>query len=297
MGNVNIVEWSKGIAYEIAFWNNVYRWNHTFQGMMDWSNYNKVINLEGFDANQYLSSLDNPVVLDVGCGMSYATGNYICRGDSKQLLDIHYIDPLANYFNRILHKYHKQLPEIEFGMIEYLSAFYTQHDVDLVMVQNALDHSANPIKGIYEALDILRINGILYLNHHVNEAETEHYKGFHKYNICQEGDNLIIWNKSERWNINELLAPIADVKVSFENNRHVVAVITKKATINTSLLSDKADIKQLCKVVMQQSMWQRNISTSVKLKMEYWKFNIIQFFAQSLPHSMKMRIKRFIKQA
>ena len=22
--------WFSGIAYEVAFWNNVYRWNHTF---------------------------------------------------------------------------------------------------------------------------------------------------------------------------------------------------------------------------------------------------------------------------
>lgn len=47
-------KWLNGISYEVAFWNNVYRWSHTFKGMMEWSNYDSVIQLEGFDANEYL---------------------------------------------------------------------------------------------------------------------------------------------------------------------------------------------------------------------------------------------------
>lgn len=42
----HIAIWSKGIPYEIAFWNNVFRWKHTFNGMMEWSNFNFVIDLE-----------------------------------------------------------------------------------------------------------------------------------------------------------------------------------------------------------------------------------------------------------
>lgn len=297
MKDVDFNKWSNGIVYEIAFWNNVYRWSHTFNGMMEWSNHGGVINLEQYDVNAYLSSLSNPLVLDVGCGMSYATGNYIECSGRLQGLNIHYIDPLAFQFNKILHSYHKQLPEIEFGMIEYLSAFYPNHDVDMVIVQNALDHSANPIKGIYEALDTLRINGILYLNHHPNEAETEHYKGFHQYNICKEANDLIIWNKSERWSINQILSSIAEVKVCHGDNGHVIAIIKKTKEVPVNLLCDKNDKKALCHHLMSYLLEHQGLSRTLCNILSYWKYNTIQFFAQALTYDQKMKVKKLIKQA
>ena len=179
----DISKWLRGIAYEIAFWNNVYRWKWTFQGMMNWSHYGKAIDLELFDANAFLAPLDNAQLLDVGCGMSYVTGNHVKEGDTLRPIPLHYVDALAPYFNKILKKRKKDLPAIEFGMVEYLSAFYSPGSVDMVIIQNALDHSAQPVKGILESLHVLKEGGVLYLNHHPNEAETEHYKGFHQYNI------------------------------------------------------------------------------------------------------------------
>lgn len=161
-------KWLEGISYEVAFWNNVYRWPHTFQGMMGWAHYGSTICLEGFDANHFLLANDHPSVYDVGSGMSYAVGDHLEKGGKLIPLDIHYIDPLAFHFNRILKKYKKKLPPIEFGMTEYLSAFI--HDASLITIQNALDHSSAPIKGIVEALLALRKGGVLYLNHHPNEA-------------------------------------------------------------------------------------------------------------------------------
>lgn len=297
MKELDFNKWSDGIAYEIAFWNNVYRWEHTFQGMMNWSNHGGVICLEKFDANAFLTTIPTPLILDVGCGMSYATGNYMERHGQLEKLDIHYVDPLASHFNRILHAYHKPLPEIEFGMIEYLSAFYPNHPVDMVIVQNALDHSANPIKGIYEALDTLRLQGILYLNHHPNEAVTEHYKGFHQYNICQENGQLIIWNESERWNINKILEPIASVEVCCGDEGHIIAVMRKNAEVPAHLLCDKDDKRALCQQMMSQMSWQNNFRHSIRQQLKYWKYNTIQFLAQSLPYDYKMKIKKIIKQA
>ena len=127
--------------------------------------------------------------------LSYATGNYIEINGTKTALDLHYVDPLADVFNDIKKRYHRNLPDIEFGMVEYLSDFFPRHDADLIIIQNALDHSAMPIKGIQEAFSTLKTGGILYLNHHPNEAETEQYKGFHQYNIDEENGKLVIWNK------------------------------------------------------------------------------------------------------
>lgn len=290
-------KWTQGISYEIAFWNNVYRWKHTFDGMMSWSHYGREICLEGFDANRFLAAREKPVVLDVGCGMSYATGNHVNKHDGLTPLDIHYVDPLADYFNEILRRHNRQLPAIEFGMMEYLSSFYPKHDLDMIIIQNALDHSANPYKGIVEAIDCLTTEGILYLNHHPNEAETEHYKGFHQYNIINEDGHLIIWNRNGRHDVNKLLEGFAETTVTTHENGHVIAVIRKTADVPQEQLAVKQDRQQLAKMLIGMSKSQRSIWQSVKFNMQYTKYNIIQFFAQALTWEMKMSLKRAIKQA
>lgn len=105
--NIVTEKWLDGIAYEIAFWNNVYRWPHTFKGMMGWAHYGSKINLEGFDANDFLLKFSNPKVYDVGSGMSYAIGDRIEKQGEEIALDVHYMDPLAFHFNHILGKYKK----------------------------------------------------------------------------------------------------------------------------------------------------------------------------------------------
>lgn len=293
----NIRKWIEGIPYEVAFWNNVYRWKRPFNGLMKWSHYGNFIELECFDASQFLDNQENPIVLDVGAGMSYATGNFIEKNGEKLPLDIHYVDPLAPFFNKILKKYKKNLPEIDFGMMEYLSAFYPNHDVDLVIIQNALDHSSNPLKGIFEALDTLRLGGKLYLNHHPNEAETEHYKGFHQFNIFAENGRLIIWNKSERYDIAEVLKGFADVVTATGDSGHVVAIITKNADVPQELLCDKNDKKVLAEALLEQAFLNFSFGKRLKMSVLYWKYNFIQFVIQGLPWSMRMRIKRLIKQS
>ncbi len=292
--------WIKGIPYEIAFWNNVYRWRHTFQGLINWSKYGSVISLEGYDANTELSALPySPIVLDVGCGMSYATGNFLeATGGEKRSLDIRYIDPLADYYNAILRKYKKQLPDIEFAMAEYLSAFYPQNSIDLIVIQNALDHSARPMKSITESITVLKNGGVLYLNHHVNEAEMEKYKGFHQYNICEDDGKLLIWNNADRYDVEKEIADFAVIeKVEKQKTGHVIAIIRKTREVPMQFLADKKDKRELCTILVKMTRRNDTISGFIKRKAVFWKYNCLQFFAQSLPWTVKMRLKRFIKQA
>lgn len=290
-------QWTKGIVYEVAFWNNVCRWDRTFQSTMQWSHLGGPISLEGFNAQDFLVAQPHPVVLDVGCGMSYATGNFIERDGMLTPIEIHYVDPLAAYFNQIAQRHHRQLPEVEFGMMEHLSAFFPQQDVSMVVIQNALDHSANPIKGIIEALHTVRTGGVVYLNHHPNEAETEQYKGFHQYNICLEDQQLVIWNKQERQVINDIISDFATINVWQQSDtRHVIAVIRKTADIPQDLLTAKLEIQELCKNVMSIQALSQNVGRTLRQQFRYWLFNCIQFFAQSLTYENKMRLKQLIKQ-
>lgn len=297
-------KWLDGISYEVAFWNNVYRWRHTFKGLMEWSNLGRVINLDGFDANAFLLRQDHPKVYDVGAGMSYAIGSLLKNADNELVpLDVHYVDPLAFHFNHILRKRHKSLPPIEFGMAEFLSAFIPDHDASLITIQNALDHSANPMKGIAEALVSLRGGGVLYLNHHPNEAEMEKYTGFHQYNIdTDDGGELIIWNRQTRHNVSQLLDGYASVKTSRMADGHIVAVITKNAT--SSPLPDGLQSyvgshgqKELCEALLQYQFTHSSMSRRVKDSFYDCLYNTVQFFVQMLPWSVKMKLKRMIKQA
>ena len=297
-------QWLDGIGYEVAFWNNVYRWPHTFRGMMGWSNYGSAIDLEGFDANAFLVSFDHPQVYDVGSGMSYAVGTSLSKADgTAEPLRIHYMDPLAFHFNRILDKYGKDLPRIEFGMVEYLSAFIPDADATLITVQNALDHSANPIKGIVEALLSLRNGGVLYLNHHPNEAETEKYKGFHQYNIDEKDGELVIWNKNEHVNVSRLLADAATVETKRIDNGHIIAVITKTFSgrhlpESLSRFSDEQrDRSELCRILLLYQQSRMSLARNLKDRLNYCLFNTVQCFAQMLPWSLKMKVKRLIRQA
>ena len=290
-------KWTKGIEYEVAFWNNVYRWKHTYEGMMGWSNYGKEIKLENFDAHAFLVASDSRKVLDVGCGMSYATGNHISLDGQLCPIDIHYVDPLASYFNAILKRHKRRLPNIEFGMMEYLSDFYPSNSVDLIVIQNALDHSSMPIRGIIESLNVIKIGGVLYLNHHVNEAETEHYKGFHQYNIMYEDGKMIVWSKDHRWDINELLQPCAEVTACYnDDTRHVVAVIKKTSDVSDVLLRNQ-DRKDLANILLLMCSERKSICSTLTHKLNFWKFNTIQFVVQALPWNIKMKLKKIIGQS
>ena len=289
--------WIKGVGYETAFWNNVFRWKHTYNGLMQWSNYGDVISLEGFDANEFLLKHDTPRVLDVGCGMSYATGDFINRDGEKEKLDIHYVDFLAVEFNKILKRHKRQLPEIEFGMMEYLSVFFDKVNPHLIVIQNALDHSSQPVKSIIEAIRVLPLGGTLYLNHHPNEAETEKYKGFHQFNVNEKDGNLIIWNKEDETNVNQLVDGFADIEVKRHENGHIIAIITKVADVPQSIVDDKKDMCEMCNAFLAESLKSSSISRSIALKSKYCFFNITQFFAQALPWSLKMKVKKLIGQA
>lgn len=153
------------------------------------------------------------------------------------------------------------------------------------------------MKSIYESIDVLKKGGCLYLNHHINEAETEHYKGFHQYNICREDGKLIIWNKNERHDVAELTAGFAELTVGLTENGHVAAVIRKTADVPQSLIDDKGDKRALCSLFMENARTASSPWHGLKNSAAYWKYNILQFFIQSLPWALKMKLKKLIRQA
>ena len=218
------IRWLKGIPYEISFWNSYYSHPKSLAALYSWSDYGRKCRLDGFDIQDFISQCgDHPLMIDVGCALSYVLGTEFDNPGAE----LHLIDPLAKFYNRILDKYHNNRQRLREGMIELLSTLYAPGSVDVVHVRNALDHCANPMLGIFEALQVLRQGGVLYLHHHINEAERESYNGFHQYNIECRDSKLMIWNRSDSIDVAKELDGVADVKCSVHDNQYVVAIITK----------------------------------------------------------------------
>lgn len=286
----NTINWIDGIPYELTFWEYSFRYKKRLQSLLTWSKLNSTLCLQGWDAMGFLSSLSrpNPIVLDVGCGMSYATGNLDFQ---MRPLNIHYVDALANDFNSIKNKYQPSLPNIEFGMMEYIGAFYPNHDISLIIIQNALDHCSNPMKAILEALDALHIGGCLYLNHHPNEAEYEHYRGFHKFNICVDNAlHLLVWNQSEHIVVDDEVRSFATILCT-EKDGNPIAILTKTANIPPELLHREQDVQVLCNALLHTANVICSPAQLIKKKCHITFYKIVQAFIQLFPWKIRQNIK------
>jgi len=281
--------WVNGIPYEIAFWEGLFSNKKRIESLFSWSKYNKEIELTHFDVSLFLAQKQNPIVLDVGCGMSFSNGDKL---NGKQL-NVSYIDPLAPFFNKIIEKKKLNLPMITFGFIEYLSSF-VHHKASLIIVQNALDHSKNPLKGILECIESLEIGGVLYLRHFINEAETESYRGFHQYNISTENHELIIWNKETKTNINFFLKDFTQTKVNTSGNE-VIAVITKQKELPYGLIDYKQDIANLSNQYIEIIENLNKMSFAFLYHWNFLRLRTIQQFAQLFSWKTRQRIKKLIK--
>ncbi len=282
-------DWTNGIPYEIAFWKGVYSNKRSLDNLFKWSKFNKEIELANFDVKLFLSQKDFPLVVDAGCGMSFSIGD---KFDGKQL-NVCYIDPLAAYYNNIIETKKLDLPKITFGFIEYLSVFVPKK-ASLIIVQNALDHSKNPLKGILECIESLEIGGVLYLKHFKNEAETENYRGFHQYNISLEDDYIYIWNKEIKTNINFFLRDFAEIKTSICGNE-VIAVITKKEELTNGLINCKKDIANLSHDYLEFIQNLDKLSYTFSYQWNCLKFRIIHLFIQQFSWKRRQKIKNLIK--
>ena len=286
-----------GIAYEEAFWRSQFSVRRARKGLYAWSRYGRDIQLKNFDIIGFLDEWESdrgerPVVLDVGSGASFCTGN-LSHGKE---IDIHYIDPLAPYYNRMIEKTRpRHFPSVEFGTIEQLSAFYPGGNAAFIHVQNALDHCQSPVRGIIECLRCLAVGGILYLKHFPNEAERENYRGFHQYNIDHNDSSLIIWNKQERHNINNLLDGFTEITVSLSDIGEVIAVITKTGKVPPNLYDDSDNLHELCEMQMQTALAFNSFGFSQKYHIYRRFYIIIQHIMRWFSPKFKSKLKSWIR--
>ena len=282
--------WLNGIPYEIAFWSSIYNNRKSRNKLFLWTQNNCGINQRLFNLDEFLSDKKQSTVLDVGCGMSFRT-KYLLEGYE---VNLHYIDPLADFFNKIAIKTKVNVPTIRFGMLEYLSAFYKAEDISLIFIFNALDHSQDPLKGLFECFEVLTIGGVIYLQHHNNEAETESYRGFHQFNITIINQELIIWNKKNRYNINEMFDGIAEVITDFTGDEPT-AIIKKIKNNPEKYTNDNNDRLFLCENLINLTQNMFSLSYVIKFHIKLRWYFLIHFYMQFFSFSFKTKIKNIIR--
>lgn len=84
---------------------------------------------------------------------------------------------------------------------------------DIVWCANSLDHSIDPVIGLYNIINVCRDGGGVILMFHPNEAEREEYAGLHQWNLNTDGQRLTLTRKGQRFDLMKLLDGQADIQV------------------------------------------------------------------------------------
>jgi SAM-dependent methyltransferase len=124
------------------------------------------------------------------------------------------VDALAEQYERLLRDAGITPPVLtQQGEVERLTERFPKNSFDLVNMENALDHSYDPLLGIRQMLEVVKPGGYVLLLHDVNEAHRTGYVGFHQWNFCAENGHFIIWNRKTRISVNDALGDIAEITV------------------------------------------------------------------------------------
>lgn len=263
-----------GEIYDVRFENGIENWADGITSEIEF-NKKHAMEKEGRYHKELLNSLNNDLVLSARgeCGdiiydylydgavlMDIGSSSVAKYGDilpNGMHIESYAIDALAFFYNRLYEKYALKVNNrIKFGLFEFMAAFYKKNSVDVILIENALDHSINPVKGILECLEILKEKGLLRLFHRKCEAVYEGYAGFHQWNI-DYNDNLelIVWNNKNYINVNKLLGTDVEIRIipmpaEKRIDQYFVVEIQKRSTYNyTKYVNVELENRQLAKVL------------------------------------------------
>lgn len=267
-----ITHWLDGIELELNFWN---KWINEKGGIYKEDFLRRIADTPKIEDETFIIFSSKPFrVLDAGAGPISCFGIIGSLGK----IELTACDPLADAYARVLEA-NKIVPYVktEFAYFERLTDKYKTNYFDHVHVRNALDHAFDALTGIYELLHVLKTNATLRLVHAENEAEHEHYQGFHQWNFTEDNGKFIIWNRDTNINISDTLRNIADVAVttkSMEDGRRLIDVaIHKKITENilsqrtiSQYFLDKVLLNKLISLTIEKNIQERKSEKTIRRK-------------------------------
>lgn len=210
-------KWLSGIHSEIKFWDYFISGDYfrdkgrTKQAWEDYISSERKFTLDEEIPDEYRNREYNFV--DIGCGAYSRCGIVSDKVNLKRT----YVDPLAWIYNKLKNKYNTNNGiNITTGFVEMLDEVLPENEFDMVHMSNSLDHCFNPIFALYQLIRTCKIGGKVILRHAENEAERGNYHGFHQWNLSLKNDeqSFVVWNKSHRYDICDLLAEYVDFELS-----------------------------------------------------------------------------------
>lgn len=134
-------------------------------------------------------------VLDVGAGPLTSVGPCWPGRD----LVVTAVDPLADEYNRVLDA-EGIVPPIRTIAAhgERLVEMFGEGVFDLAHSRNALDHSYDPVGVIGQMYRVIRPGGAIFLQHSIDEGQTNGYSGLHQWNFRVEQGRFVVWNHQGR---------------------------------------------------------------------------------------------------
>lgn len=226
-------KWQQGIADEVAFWDAFFE----TKNFGDPTDYNFRLD-PTTELQQHIKDLligvENPLILDVGAGPLTFLGKNI----NGVPVCIYPVDALAAYYNIILLKYNIAPPvKTLFQESEELDQLVGIVKPDLIVAQNTLDHSYDPVRAILQMPLVVKPTGVIYLNHYKNTAEHCGHVGLHQWNFDLLNDELIVSSDSCQFNVNyELKSKFSDFNLSIENrynpDNNQIETIIRRVNIN-----------------------------------------------------------------
>lgn len=203
-----IKAWQRGIGPELSFWERWFEtrgseWPEEFSRRL--SEDTEISWLVAPEAGETLS------ILEVGSGPLTLLG----KNWKGQKVNITATDPLASFYLDMAARHGISPPiRVQQAFAEDLSHYFDSESFNVVYCANALDHSFDPIRGIEEMLIVLKPNGRIVLEHAVNEAEHEHYAGFHQWNFDEIDGRFVVWNNHHRIDVSSRFNEWADTSVT-----------------------------------------------------------------------------------
>jgi SAM-dependent methyltransferase len=91
------------------------------------------------------------------------------------------------------------------GYFETALAEFGENSFDAVWCFNSLDHSIDPVHGLFNLLSVIKIGGGLVLSFHPNEAEGGKYGGLHQWNLDIDDEGLFLNQKGKQMRLQGLI--------------------------------------------------------------------------------------------
>ncbi|MDZ7711052.1 MAG: class I SAM-dependent methyltransferase [Roseovarius sp.] len=177
-------------------------------------------------------------ILDIGSGPL----SWVGTSHPDFTVNVTAVDPLADEYNAELDN--KGVTGVGRPIKGYFETALWQLGAarfDVVWCANSLDHSIDPVIGLYNIINLCRPGGGVILMFHPDEAEREAYVGLHQWNLNIDNERLMLTRKGRTFDLMSMIAGQQDVKLRKmggvgKDKPRVVVSFRKDADCNLSEL-------------------------------------------------------------